>query len=57
MKLVEVGEIIAVRKLTLAPEEDPGREGLALLGEPKQLLDRDDFYFPYQIKGARDERV
>lgn len=57
MKLDEVGEIIAVRKLTLAPEEDPGREGLALLGEPKQLLDRDDFYFPYQIKGARDERV
>jgi len=57
VKLDGVGETIAVRKLTLVDQEGPGREVLALLGKPKQLPDHSDYYCPYQIKGAGDERV
>ena len=57
MKLDGVGETIAVRKLTLVDQEGPGREVLALLGKPKQLPDHSDYYCPYQIKGAGDEKV
>jgi hypothetical protein len=57
VKLVDIGETIAVRKFTLASEEGLGPEVSVLLGKTKQLPDHDDWYCPYQIKGVGDEKV
>jgi hypothetical protein len=58
MKLETVGEVIAVRKLQLSGE--PSSEILVKLGKPQPFPDSpeaDDFYCPFQITGAGDERV
>jgi hypothetical protein len=57
MKLDSVGETIATRTFSLLSESDAPSEALALLGKPKQLPDHCDWYCPYQIKGAGDEKV
>jgi len=57
MKLDDIGEIIAVRKLTLLSGDEQSSEVLALLGKPKQLPQHSDYYCPYQIKGVGSETV
>ena len=57
MKLEDIGETIAVRKLSLLRDDGPPLEVLALLGRPKQLPDHCDYYCPYQIKGVGAETV
>jgi hypothetical protein len=57
MKLDDVGEIIAARKLSLVADGGPASEVLALLGKPMQTPGHSDYYCPYQIKGAGDEKV
>jgi hypothetical protein len=57
MKLENIGEVIASRKLTLAQEGEPSSEVLVLLGKPQQTPGYDDFYCPYQITGAGLNRV
>jgi hypothetical protein len=57
MKLYDVGEIVAERKLNLLNSDGPPLEVLALLNKPNQLPDHCDYYCPYQIKGVGDERA
>lgn len=57
MKLDDVGEIIAVRKLSLLSDDGPASEVSALLGKPTQTPGHSDYYCPYQIKGTGSETV
>ena len=57
MNLDDVGETIAVRRLTLVQDEASSSDVEVLLGKPKQLPDHRDFYCPYQIKGAGSQKV
>jgi hypothetical protein len=57
VKLENVGEVIARRTLLLVPEEGAGSEVIILLGKPQKLPDHEDYYCPYQIKGAGDEKA
>ncbi len=55
LRLENVGDIVAERKLTLLRDGKPFSEVLVLLGKPNQLPDFPDFYCPYQFKGAGSE--
>ena len=57
LKLEGVGELIATRTLTLRQENGPTSEIMVLLGKPQPLPKHEDYYCPYQIKGAGDEQV
>ena len=57
LQLEDVGETIASRELSLLNSTGSPSEVRVLLGKPKHLPDRDDFYCPYQIKGAGTETV
>jgi hypothetical protein len=57
MRLDSVGNVIAVRKLSLANEAS--RSIVVKMGEPQPLPDAtgDDRYCPFQITGVGSERV
>ena len=58
MKLHNIDDIIAVRRLRLLGE--PDREIVLKLGRPQlspDSLEYEEYYCPYQIAGAGDERV
>jgi hypothetical protein len=57
MKLKSIGEVIAIRTLSLA--NDPSRRVVVKMGKPQPLPDAlgDDHYCPYQISGAGTERI
>jgi hypothetical protein len=55
VKLENVGEVIATRSLVLNRPGESASEVTVLLGKP--LSDGEQFYCPYQIKGAGDEKV
>ena len=57
MKLDDVGEIIAIRKLSLLGDDGETSQVLVLLGMPKQSPGYPDYYCPYQFKGAGSEAV
>jgi predicted alpha/beta-hydrolase family hydrolase len=57
MKLDDVGETIAMRKLSLLRDDGTTSEVLVLLGMPRQSPGYPDCYCPYQIKGAGSETV
>jgi hypothetical protein len=57
VKLVTIGEVIATRTLTMLRDQGAPSEVLVLLGKPQKLPDHPDYYCPYQIKGAGDEKV
>lgn len=57
MKLENIGEVIASRALALLQDQGAPSEVLVLLGKPQKLPDHSDYYCPYQIKGAGDEKV
>jgi hypothetical protein len=57
VKLESVGEVIAARALMLLRDRGAASEVLVLLGKPQQLPDHQDYYCPYQIKGAGPEKV
>ena len=57
MKLESVGDVIATRKLLLLRDDTATAEVLVLLGKPQTGQDQQEFYWPYQLKGAGDEKV
>jgi hypothetical protein len=58
VKLDNIGETIATRKLLLLRERNSTEEEVfVLLGKPQPLPDHKDFFCPYQVKGAGDEKV
>lgn len=57
MKLNNLGEIIAVRRLFLEGEEPASSNILVKLGKPRQFADSTDYYCPYQIIGIGDENI
>lgn len=57
MKLESIGEVIATRTLILLRGDGAASKVVVLLGRPQQLPDHEDYYCPYQIKGAGDEKV
>ncbi len=58
MKLDNVGEVIATRRLFLDGEVAGSTDILVKLGKPQPFPDFADFYYcPYQITGLGDEKV
>jgi hypothetical protein len=57
MKLESVGEVIATRTLMLLRDQGAASEVVVLLGKPLQLPGHQDYYCPYQVKGAGDEKT
>jgi hypothetical protein len=57
LKLETVDEIIALRVSDLVQEEALPNKVTVLLGKPEQTPGIQDGYCPYQIKGARSEKV
>jgi hypothetical protein len=57
MKLDSIGEVIASRTLTTQGDGNATSEVTVLLGKPQQWPDQDDYFCPYQIKGAGDEKI
>ena len=57
LKLDSVGDLVATRTLTFHWEDGTASEVNVLLGKPRQLPDHVDYFCPYQIKGAGDEKV
>src|SRR5467141_4154449 len=49
MKLENIGDIIAVRKLTLVRDGQPSTAVEVLMGRPQRTPDQEDFFCPYQI--------
>src|SRR5690242_6077394 len=57
VNLDSVGEVIATRALKLHHDQKAPSEVLVLLGKPQQLPDHEDYYCPYQIRGAGSGKV
>jgi hypothetical protein len=55
--LESVGDLVATRTFTFHREDGTASEVNVLLGKPRQLPDHVDYFCPYQIKGAGDEKV
>jgi hypothetical protein len=55
LKLEHVGDVIATRTLVLERDGEPPAQAKVLLGKPQ--AHGEEFYCPYQIKGAGDEKV
>jgi hypothetical protein len=55
MKLTDVGEVIAERKLSLAG--DPASDISVLIGKPQPFEDGSGYYCPYQITGIDSAKV
>ncbi len=55
MKVTELGEVIAVRRLHI--EGEPTREVIVLVGKPQPFSDSDDYYCPYKIAGIGQEAI
>jgi hypothetical protein len=57
MKLDSVGELIASRTLILLEDNNAASEVTVMLGKPQQWSDHENYFCPYQIKGAGDEKI
>jgi hypothetical protein len=57
MKLDSVGELMASRTLTIQGDGIATSEVTVLLGKPQRWRDQVDYFCPYQIKGAGDEKI
>jgi hypothetical protein len=57
VKLSNVGEVIAERKLVLQGDSGKDREVSVLLGKPERFADSTDYYCPYQVRGIGEEKV
>ncbi len=57
MQLESIGEVIAVRRLSIA--NDPNRTIWVKMGKPQPLADAlgDDHFCPFQINGVGSEKV
>ena len=53
----ELGEIIAIRELSLIDESGVGRRVEVRIGKPTQFPDSTDYYAPFQITGIGSEKV
>src|ERR1051325_8632364 len=51
MKIDNIGEVIAVRKLLLSRGDAGNRTVVVKLGMPRQFPDSTDYYAPFQITG------
>ncbi len=57
MKPDSIGELIASRTLTIQGDGNATSEVTVRLGKPQQWPDHDDYFCPYQIKGAGNEKI
>jgi hypothetical protein len=57
MKLTNLGQVIAERRLLLQKERGEDQEVLVLLGKPEPFSGSPDYFCPYQIKGIGDEKI
>jgi hypothetical protein len=57
MQLESVGEVIAVRRLYLDGEEPRTTQIVIEAGKPVKFPDSDDFYCPFRISGAGEEKI
>lgn len=55
MKLTDIGEVIAERKLRLV--DAPSRNISILIGKPQPFEDGSGYYCPYSIAGIDDAKV
>jgi hypothetical protein len=55
--LDSVGEVIAVRTLKLQDEQGTPSEVSVLIGKPQKTPGFDEYYCPYQVKGAGPEKI
>lgn len=57
MKMEELGEVMAVRELSLSEGGADPKTVLVRLGRPRRFPDSTDYYAPFQITGAGSEKV
>ena len=57
MKLDNIGEVIATRKLILVREGQPPATVEVSMGKPQETPDRLGFSCPYRINGAGKEKI
>jgi hypothetical protein len=57
MELKEIGDVVAVRRLHLEGEEPNTTQILVELGRPAKFPEFSDFYCPYRISGAGEEKL
>ena len=57
MHLNSVGEVIAVRTLKLQGEQGTPSDVTVLIGKPQKTPGFDEYYCPYQIRGAGSEKI
>lgn len=55
MKITELGDVIAMRKLRI--KDEPTREVVVMIGKPQPFPDSDDYYCPYKIAGIGQEVI
>lgn len=57
MNLIDVGEIIATRKLNICKEDEVVGVITINIGKPQLFPDSTDYFTPFQIKGIGSEKV
>lgn len=57
MENIELGDVIAQRKLEATRADGTKSELIVKIGTPKMFPDSSDFFAPYQICGLGDEEV
>jgi hypothetical protein len=55
MKITELGDVIAIRKLHL--QGGSSSEVAVLIGRPQRFPDSDDYYCPYRITGVGEQSI
>lgn len=57
MKIEELGEVLAVRELSLSEGDADPKTVLVKLGMPRQFPDSSSYYVTFQITGIGSEKV
>jgi hypothetical protein len=57
MYLTSLGDIVAVRELSLIDEQGINSKVQVLIGAPRCFPDSTDYYCPFQIVGLGDEEI
>ncbi|MEK6280593.1 MAG: hypothetical protein AABN95_09605 [Acidobacteriota bacterium] len=57
MYLSSLGDIVAIREMSLTDEQGIASKAQVLIGAPKCFPDSTDYYCPFQILGLGDEEI